>query len=188
MFPSDKDFIENKKISDRLYMWCLLNGTYKDNGIYIKKNDNRGAKSLNIDRRTFKKRIAALIEGGYLKNCEDDNYYMIPKAEIQYKRYIYRDVAEKLYKAETDNLIKLFIVLSTYHDKYKGSVVITVKDMLNGYELSEAVPYNHDIVQNHKMENMLTKLVELGLLKYGRSPRYNESNPGSKQYVVERIG
>lgn len=186
MFPSDKDFIENKKISDRLYMWCLLNGTYKDNGIYIKKNDNRGAKSLNIDRRTFKKRIAALIEGGYLKNCEDDNYYMIPKAEIQYKRYIYRDVAEKLYKAETDNLIKLFIVLSTYHDKYKGSVNEDFSYRLLLKRIG--LPYNHDIVQNHKMENMLTKLVELGLLKYGRSPRYNESNPGSKQYVVERIG
>lgn len=62
MFPSSKEFIENKKISDRLYMWILLNGTYKDNGIYIKKNDSNGAKSLGVNRRTFKKRIATLIE------------------------------------------------------------------------------------------------------------------------------
>ena len=47
---------------------------------------------------------------------------MIPKAEVQYKRYIYRDVAEKLYEAGMENLIKLFILLSTYHDKYRGSI------------------------------------------------------------------
>ena len=119
MFPSSKEFIENKKISDRTYAWCLLNGSYNESGIYIDKNYNSGARDLGIDRRTFKKRLQILIENGYIE--ERENCYVIPRKELQYKRYIYRDIAEGLYNSGMENIIKLFIVLSTYHDRYKGN-------------------------------------------------------------------
>lgn len=112
---------------------------------------------------------------------------MIPKAEVQYKRYIYRDIAEKLYEAGMENLIKLFILLSTYHDKYKGSINedFSYRLLLKRLGLSYD---NHDVAQNNKIKSLLNKLVELGVLEYGQSPRYNNGNLGSKQYVVERIG
>lgn len=185
MFPSSKEFIENKKISDRTYAWCLLNGSYNENGIYIDKNYNSGARDLGIDRRTFKKRLQILIENGYIE--ERENCYVIPRKELQYKRYIYRDIAEGLYNSGMENIIKLFIVLSTYHDRYKGN---QNEDFSYRLLLKRiGLPYdNHDMVQNNKIENMLNKLVELGLLEYERSPRYNSNNFGAKQFVVTRIG
>lgn len=186
MFPSTKDFIEDKNLSDRIYMWILLNGKYEKDGIYISKKIKDAMDALDMNYHTLKKKLQNLIDKGYIKFSDNGEYYVIEKKELQYKRYIYRDIAEQLYNAKTDNIIKLYIVLSSYHDKYRGT---QNEDFSYSLLLKRlGMSYKHNAFQIDKMEKMLDKLVELGLIEYGKSPRCNDNNPCGKQFCITKIG
>lgn len=186
MFPSTKDFIEDKNLSDRIYMWILLNGKYEKDGIYISKKIKDAMNALNMNYHTLKKKLQNLIDKGYIKFSDNGEYYVIEKKELQYKRYIYRDIAEQLYNTKIDNIIKLYIVLSSYHDKYRGT---QNEDFSYSLLLKRlGMSYKHNAFQIDKMEKMLDKLVELGLIEYGKSPRCNDNNPCGKQFCITKVG
>lgn len=185
MFPSSKEFIENKKISDRVYMWILLRGVYQDNGIYLYEKLSSGANELNIDIRTLKKKLQILVNEGYVNKSEND-YYFIPKQEMKYKRYMPRETAEKLLNINIEHIIKVFIILCTYHERYTGSINedFSYRILLERIGVSKDL-YNSRMANN--MEHMLETLVKNGLINYGISPRYNESYLGSRKFVINSV-
>lgn len=162
LIPSDREFLSNKKISDRLYVWILLTGERIDTDIYIDKMPRNGYKLVGINYRTFYKRIEELVEKGYLE--ENEYKYKVSKIS-HFKRLIYEDIIEKLYETKIDNIIKVYVYLSSLYAQYGDSAWFTYNSIL------EAIGYNHErnTRNQNKIKNILNKLEELKLLKYSRT-------------------
>lgn len=63
--PSDNKFLSNKDISDRVYIWLILNSSKQNKKLYINKTIIRGAyNKIGINKRTFYKALEKLIERG----------------------------------------------------------------------------------------------------------------------------
>lgn len=162
LIPSDKEFLSNKKISDRLYVWILLTGEKIDTDIYIDKMPRNGYKSVGINYRTFYRRLNELLENGYL---EDNEYkYKVSKVS-HFKRLIYEDIVKRLYETKIDNIIKVYVYLSTLYAQYGSKAWFTYNSIL------EAIGYNHErnVRNQNKVKEILNKLEEMGFLKYSRT-------------------
>lgn len=166
-------------------MWILLRGVYQDSGIYLYEKLSSGANELNIDIRTLKKKLQILVNEGYVNKSENDCYF-IPKQEMKYKRYIPRETAEKLLSINIEHIIKVFIILCTYHERYIGSINedFSYRILLERIGIFDGA-YNSRTANN--MECMLNILKNKGLIDYGISPRYNESYLGSRKFVINSV-
>lgn len=118
LIPSEENFISNKDISDLLYVWILLNGKREDNQISISQKPRGAYKELGMCYRTFYRKLDKLLENGYIE--KDGEYkYIISNKEYKYKRYVYKDIIERLYETKIDNIIKVYIYLCSLYDMNK---------------------------------------------------------------------
>lgn len=63
--PSDNKFLKNKDISDRVYVWLILNSVKVNKKLFINKSNTRGAyNKIGINKRTFYKALEKLVERG----------------------------------------------------------------------------------------------------------------------------
>lgn len=63
--PSDNKFLKNKDISDRVYIWLILNSVKIRKKLFINKSNIRGAyNKIGINKRTFYKALEKLVERG----------------------------------------------------------------------------------------------------------------------------
>ena len=141
LIPNDKQFLTNKKISDRLYVWILLNGEYIEGDIYIDKKPRNAYNKLNMHYRSFYKRLEELIEEGYL-------------IETNYERYIYEDTARRLLETNINNIIKIYIYLGSLYSTYGKKAWFTYSNILSEIGYSE----NRDTRNNKKIKMILEKL------------------------------
>lgn len=163
LIPSDDEFLSNKKISDRLYVWLLQNGDIIDRDTYINKKMRNAYKELGVNYRTFYRRIEELVKCGYL--IENEFKYKISGEYSEFKRYVYEDIIENLYETGIDNIIKVYIFLSSLYSSYGN------KAWFNYNSILAAIGYSHErnIKNQEKVKIILEKLVELGLIKYSRT-------------------
>lgn len=164
--PSDSKFLSNKDISDRVYIWLILNSSKQNKKLYINKTTIRGAyNKIGINKRTFYKAVNNLVSGGYLK--ETEYQYEITSITLKiskYKRYVSYDILEKLYSIGVDNIIKVYLFLSSLYSMYGKESYFTYSTILNGIGYSyKKQTYNHK-----KIQSMLDKLEEIGMIKYCR--------------------
>lgn len=162
LIPSDERFLSNKKISDRLYIWILLNGEKIDTDIYISKTPRNGYKELEINYRTFYRRLSELEINGYLSEIGDK--YEVTKNVSNFVRYIYKDIAEKLCDTKIDNIIKVYIYLGSLYSSYGNKAWFTYNTII------EQIGYSNErnMKNQEKVKIILEKLEELNLIKYSR--------------------
>lgn len=178
--PSDNVFLSNKDISDRVYVWFVLNCIKKNKRCYMGKSRIRGAyNKIGMNKRTFYKAVDNLIAGGYLKDIEFQ--YEITNITLKiskYKRYVSYDILEKLYNTGIDNIIKVYLFLSSLYSMYGTESFFTYSTILNsiGYSYKKQT-YNHK-----KIQSMLDKLEEMGMIKYCRT-----YTPGDSYKIKYRI-
>lgn len=174
--PSDAKFLSNKKISDRLYVWILLNGEQIESDIYIDKTPRNAYKELGIAYRTFYKRLDYLVAGGYLKNCEYQ--YKVAKDVSMYQKYIYKDILRTLYETGIDNIIKVYVYLSSLYSVYKKESWFTYNSILS------AIGYSHErnCRNQEKVKIILDTLDKLGFIRYCRTYK-----PGEKYQIKFKL-
>lgn len=178
--PSDNVFLSNKDISDRVYVWMILNSIKLNKKLFTNKNKVRGAyNKIGMNYRTFCKAVDNLIAGGYLKDIEFQ--YEITNITLKiskYKRYVSYDILEKLYNTGIDNIIKVYLFLSSLYSMYGTESFFTYSTILNsiGYSYKKQT-YNHK-----KIQSMLDKLEEMGMIKYCRT-----YTPGDSYKIKYRI-
>ena len=171
--PSDNVFLSNKDISDRVYVWMILNSIKLNKKLFTNKNKVRGAyNKIGMNYRTFCKAVDNLIAGGYLKDIEFQ--YEITNVTLKiskYKRYVSYDILEKLYNTGIDNIIKVYLFLSSLYSMYGKESFFTYSTILNsiGYSYKKQT-YNHK-----KIQSMLDKLEEMGMIKYCRTYTLGDS-------------
>lgn len=179
--PNTEEFLKNKDISDMLYAGILLRGKKEGSYTYISKKDKKICVELGIDYyRTYKKRIAALVDGGYLENYED-RYRVVFRTKNNYSKFVYGEIIEKLYDTKIDNLIKVYVRLSWLYYLKKDEAWFTYNSLL------EAIGYNHykNTRNRNKMKAMIEKLEEIGLLKCERI--VDKRNPKMIKFRVVKI-
>ena len=178
--PSDGKFLSNKDISDRVYVWLILNSIKLNKKLFVNKNKMRGAyNKIGINYRTFCKAINSLIEEGYLEETEYQyEITNITTKASKYKRYVSYNILEKLYNTELDNIIKVYLFLSSLYSMYGKESYFTYSTVLSsiGYSYKKQT-YNHK-----KIQRMLDKLEEIGTLKYCRT-----YTPGDSYQIKYRI-
>ena len=177
IIPSDKDFMKNKEVSDRVYVWFLLNGEYRGDGTYMKKWGNKGATTTGLNSRTFNKKMNKLLELRYIEDCGEE--YRIKFNNQAYKRYLYRDTAEKLLSKKKDYLIKIYMWLGSYYDSYGDRAYFTYSGLLKGIGLS----YLHNSRNGEKAQRLIDNLVEMGLLECERV----ESETRYDRYRIKEV-
>ena len=176
LIPSDNRFLSNKKISDRVYAWILLNGERVDSDIFIDKTPRNAYKDIGINYRTFYKRLEELVENGYLEDYEYQ--YKVSKDISEYNRYVYYDIVKRLYELKIDNIIKVYIYLGSMYAQYGNNAWFTYNSIL------AAIGYSHErnIRNQEKVKIIIEKLAELNLIKYCRT--YEE---GSKYQIKFKL-
>lgn len=176
LIPSETKFLSNKDISDRLYMWILLNGEKDGGDTYIDKKPVNGYKKLGISYRTFYKKLKKLVENNYLEDC--GYAYRVVTDNFEFSRLIYKNVAETLYQTGIDNIIKVYIYLGTLYSAYGKKAYFTFN------KLSEDIGYlsKRSVEVKKNMENIISKLEELGLVKC-----YKDTECGERYHVRYKI-
>lgn len=178
--PSDNKFLGNKDISDRVYVWLILNSTMIKKKLFINKSSIRGAyNKIGINKRTFYKAFNNLAELGYI--VENEYQYEIANITLKiskYKRYVSYDILSKLYGVGIENIIKVYLFLSSLYSMYGTESFFTYSTILHsiGYSYKKQT-YNHK-----KVQKMLDKLKEIGVLKYCRT-----YTPGDSYQIKYRI-
>lgn len=122
MIPSEDMFIGKKYISDRLYAWIILNGLEEENNRFSFLKKPMGAyNELGINYRTLYKRIKDLYDMHYIEDSEYSTirYVTVNDDTIKHKRYIYKDILQRLYDTGLDNIIKVYIYLGSLYDNNK---------------------------------------------------------------------
>lgn len=169
MIPYEKDFIQDKEISDRVYSWILLTGRVESNSRVSISTNLRGAYiDLGINYRTFHRKINYLLRKGFIKKYIDYNgeerYITIGSNLYYHKAYISKDVLEKLYNAKKNNIIKVYITLMVLKENEKNHPYFKLDT------LAREINYNMSGVPsssiNHKMEDLIKILRDLGLISY----------------------
>lgn len=173
LIPSGEEFISNKEISDIVYAWILLNGDRDELGISIDQKPRGASKEIGIDIKTFYKRLERLEQAGYL--IKDGTYkYYIDNSNCKYKRYIPKEILQKLYNTRMENIIKVYVYLGSLYDtnRKKGVETFfrynTLVNMLGYYGGKNGM--NRDHRNEAKVRGVVEKLAELGLITY--TPRY----------------
>lgn len=174
LIPDDKDFIESKDISDRIYAWMSLNSYKRDGKLYITKGIHMCYEEIGINYRTFIKGRSVLEGAGYIKDV--GNEYEIDHSFVQYKRYIYKDTLECLLSERKSNLIKLYIELCSLYEtvRKKGNEPFFVYS-----NLVQRLGYNQskDMRNKSKIKELVEKLSELGLIEYEeKSVKYGDGH------------
>ncbi len=178
--PSDSKFLSSKDISDRVYVWLILNSTTIKKKLFINKSAIRGAyNKIGINKRTFYKAFSNLIESGYV--AENEYQYEITNITLKiskYKRYVSYDILSKLYDTGVENIIKVYLFLSSLYSMYGTESFFTYSTILHsiGYSYKKQT-YNHK-----KIQAMLDKLEEMNMLKYCRT-----YTPGDSYQIKYRI-
>lgn len=164
-FPSEREFIETKKISDRIYAWILLNGYFERERVYLNKSTSsrRIYSELGIAKNTYKSKLKNLLDSGYLK--EDESRYWIEISSFKYKRYISRETLSKLLELKQEGIIKVYLYLSSLSGVYGDSAFFRYRTILR-----EIGDYSERLSNKQvtKVKNMLDSLVSCGLLEYSR--------------------
>ena len=176
LIPSETKFLSNKDISDRLYVWILLNGEKDGGDTYIDKKPVNGYKKLGISYRTFYKKLKELVENNYLEDC--GYAYRVVTDNFEFSRLIYKNIAETLYQTGIDNIIKVYIYLGTLYSAYGKKAYFTFN------KLSEDIGYlsKRSVEVKKNMENIISKLEELGLVKC-----YKDTECGERYHVRYKI-
>lgn len=187
MMPLDTEFISNKHISDRLYAWILLNGNRDGKVLSIPYRPQRAYKSIGICYRTFYKRLDSLVGGGYLKNDVEKKRYVVSTA-YKYKRFVKRETLIKLYETEMDNIIKIYIYLSSLYEiekKKKRRSYFRLNTLAGKIGLFQNE--NGDSRTEKKIKELVEKLSELGLLSYSEQKIKSRSGRPQINYIINWV-
>lgn len=176
--PSDSNFLSNKDISDRVFVWILLRGVTDGDEVYIEKKPRGGSKELNINYRTFCRRFQKIIDSDYLEEYEDK--YKVNFEVTKYKRWVYRDTLEVLLDTGIDDIIKVYIYLGTLYSTYGDNAYFSLSEIEKNIGCS-SIGRTHT---NNKIKNILKKLRELFLIRYTENAKYCKYN---KRYKIERM-
>lgn len=159
IIPTDKNFLSDKKISDRLYIWLLLHKEELSN-----KNEfevrKLACKELSIDKRTYQTKLKYLVDRGYINKSEG----ILSVLKMKYSNYtkINRVTLDKLLSFGKENIIKLYALLKALYEAYPGFAWFTYASLYRNYKIG----YRCQGRDNHKTKEMLDFLVENGLLVY----------------------
>lgn len=168
LIPSGKEFLSNKNISDRVYVWILLNGERNGLDTYIDKKPRNAYKQIGIQYRTFYKRLDNLVENGYLEDCEYS--YRVITNNSEYGRLIYKNTIQQLYNTGLDNIIKVYVYLGSLYSAYKTDAYFTLQKLSN--EVGYLSQKSSEV--NKKIKEILNKLSELGLVRYCKDTSMSE--------------
>ena len=172
LIPSEDYFLKDKKISDRIYAYILLKGERIENEIYIDKKIRNGYKELGINYRTFYKRLDYLASVGYLEDL--GSKYKIKTDMIEKRRFVYRDIIQKLYLTNKDNIIKVYVYLSSLYSQYGKNAWFTYNSLLAAIGYS----YERNTRNQSTIESILIELSKLNIIKYCRTYK-----PGDKYMI-----
>lgn len=157
--PSDKIFLSNRNYSDILFVKLCLKEKFNYSKYIINKKDLIKKIEYNSDKKTYKKRINKLEEGGYLKNHE--NEIEICHSSIKYMCKIPKDIALKMANTNIENIIKVYIILRIFYENNKESWF-----SYNRLALQLGYKNINETSTNIKIKKILSKLVELELIEY----------------------
>ena len=156
---TDKDFLSDKKISDRLYIWLFLHKEELSdkNEFEVRK---LACEELSIDKRTYNTKLKYLVDRGYINKFE--GILSVPK--IKYSNYtrINRRTLKKLLSFGKENIIKLYALLKALYEAYPGFAWFTYASLYRNYKIG----YRCQGRDNHKTKEMLDFLVKNKLLVY----------------------
>lgn len=178
--PSDTGFLSNKNISDRVYVWILLNGEYMGDTICIDRKPRGAYKEIGIDYKTFYKRLQDLVDNNYLEYTEF-GYQTNPESSA-YNRLVYKSTLETLYNAKIDNIIKVYVYLSSLYSSYNKGAYFTYDKLAR--ELGYDTEGNNRYKIRKKIVVILDKLEELGLIKY---EKYSKSSIYNYKFRITGI-
>lgn len=167
-FPSGEDFLANRELSDRLYTYALLYGGYLDTGMFSNSFSSRGLyKKLGISYRLMQKQLYNMVSANYFK--QNGAEYLLDINPSGYTRYVDREILEKLYEENISDLIKVYIYLSSLYSVYKDKAWFSYNTIATalGYKAQRCMS------NKNKMQELVTKLKELGLVKYKQNPNSN---------------
>ena len=119
MIPTCSEFIRDKKISDRIYVWFLLNCKEDESGcrtVPIVRNGCMTGAGVRYETDVYK--LGTLIDKGYIK--KEKLCYIIPNERFEYSCKVNRKTAEFLLNSRKDNLIKLYCVMKRLYESNPG--------------------------------------------------------------------
>lgn len=160
--PSGDNFLKDKNISDRMYLW-ILNTSVKIGGdLFIPKIIRNGYKELNMNYRTFKKRFNRFVEKEFL--IEYEKAYLISNKSSAYHRIVPKKILQTLYDTGIENITKVYIYLSSLYTTYRTNSYFTYKSIAETIGVETGSRNRYRIYD--KIEVILQKLSELGLITY----------------------
>lgn len=160
--PSGDNFLKDKNISDRMYLW-ILNTSVKIGGdLFIPKIIRNGYKELNMNYRTFKKRFNRFVEKEFL--IEYEKAYLISNKSSAYHRIIPKNILQTLYDTGIENITKVYIYLSSLYTTYRANSYFTYESIAERIGAQTESRNKYRIYD--KIEIMLQKLSELELISY----------------------
>lgn len=186
LIPSEENFISNKEVSDILYVWILLNGDNIDGNITINQKPRGAYKELGINYRTFYRKIDKLLEYGYIE--KDGEYkYKISSKKYKYKRYVYKDIIKELYDTKINNIIKVYIYLSSLYDTNQKKGIPTY---FRYNTLAKVIGYyggkNRDSRNEKKVGGIVKKLSDMKLISY--TPQYTKvGEKYQTNFILDKI-
>lgn len=178
--PADSLYLEDRNISDIIYTWFILNSKGVK-GIFIVDKPLRGVyKTLGMSYKTFWKKLNYLIESGYLID-NGDKTYIVDKSKWEMKRYVDFKIITKIHGTGIEDIIKVYTFLAT---KNSG------KEELKWFTrvmLCKKIGYSSQRHSN-KIEDIIRKLIELGVLRYESEYKIYEGNTIKINKITKIVG
>lgn len=164
-FPSDPEFLRNKKLSDLLFGYFCLNSRKDDMGKYSLKENIGGAVSdLGMTYPTYNKRFKTLEEEKYIGS--EGNKVTVLYSNYKNSCLISKRTLEVLLRSKLNNIIKVFVILNIFHETKNGNW-FTYNSLISQIGYSK-YPSTR---MNKCMQEILDYLQDNGLLKYTRDKK-----------------
>lgn len=162
IIPTYKEFTGNKKISDRIYTWILLNSNIdsETGDKWLPISRNKCMTGVGVRYETYIKKIGTLVDLGYIEKTQFN--YVVSKKQFQYGCKINLSTAQVLLDSKMDNIIKLYAVLKRLYETNHNRAWFNYKSLYSGF----GIGYAHQGRDNHKTEEMLKYLQEHKLIYY----------------------
>lgn len=161
-FPSDPEFLRNKKLSDLLFGYFCLNSRKDNMGEYSLKENIGGAVSdLGMTYPTYNKRFKTLEEEKYIES--EGNKVTVLYSNYKNSCLISKRTLEVLLRSKLNNIIKVFVILNIFHETKNGNW-FTYTSLLSqiGYSKKSGTRGNKII------KDILDYLQDNGFLKYAK--------------------
>lgn len=180
----EKKFLQNKSISDLLYIKIFLEADFEENETFRTIPISRisyvsYAKDLGISRQTVSKQLKSLLVEGFI--AEDSDRYIIPfPKEFYYD--IEAETLRKLVSFANSNSIKIYAYLLGW-DSFCKKLNRTFNYSLDGLcEVIGLAPRQQ--ANRKKIQDILDMLMRLGLVSVSETPDFKVegTNPPTYHY------